>query len=191
MKKGYVQVWSSTLRQRGIPLQPGLSDEEVSIIEEKYGFRFSPDLRTLLQHSLPAGEGFPNWRNGPEAELRKRLSWPLDGLLFDVEHNAVWLRSWGLKPPTPEEAFEQIRHRVGDAPTLVPVYGHRYIPTRPHLSGNPVLSVWQTDIICYGNDLADYFRNEFQVLQPEQTTNVPRPVEFWTEIMDWNNQQPS
>ncbi len=187
MKNEYLQVWSSTLRQRGIPLQPGLSDAEVSTIEEKYGFRFPPDLRTLLQHSLPAGQYFPNWRNGPEAELRERLSWPLEGLLFDVEHG-VWQASWGPKPLVLAEAFAHIRRLVASAPTLVPVYSHRYIPTKPHRSGNPVLSVVQTDIIYYGNDLADYFRNEFQVPQPESITNVPRPVEFWTDIIDWNSQ---
>jgi len=64
------------------------------------------------------------------------------------------------------------------------VYFHRYIPARPHLSGNPVLSVYQTDIIYYGNDLTDYFRNEFQVPLPEETTNTPRLIEFWTEIID-------
>ena len=46
-------------------------------------------------------------------------------------------------------------------PRLVPVYSHRYLPAGRGASGHPVLSVMQTDIICYGADLDDYLYREF------------------------------
>ena len=38
------------------------------------------------------------------------------------------------------------------------------MPDRPHLNGNPVLSVYQTDIVYYGFDLDDYLRHELACL---------------------------
>jgi len=45
----------------------------------------------------------------------------------------------------------------------IPVYSHRYLPSEPKATGNPVLSVHQTDIIYYGNDLASYFSRSMKV----------------------------
>jgi hypothetical protein len=52
----------------------------------------------------------------------------------------------------------------------------RYIPAEPNESRNPVFSVHQTDIIHYGNDLADYFQREFQVPLPDRAAREPRPI---------------
>jgi len=56
------------------------------------------------------------------------------------------------------------------------------IPDRPHLSGNPVFSVHQTDIICYGTDLRDYFLHEFLCVNlgwwPMFDDSIRR-IEFW------------
>jgi hypothetical protein len=48
-----------------------------------------------------------------------------------------------------------------EVPQLVPVFSHRYLPGIAGRTGLPVLSVHQTDITCYGNDLADYLHHEF------------------------------
>jgi hypothetical protein len=44
---------------------------------------------------------------------------------------------------------------------MIPVYGHRYLPAGRATYGHPVLSIYQTDIIVYGTDLADYINHEF------------------------------
>jgi hypothetical protein len=52
------------------------------------------------------------------------------------------------------------------------------MPAEPHLPGNPVFSVHQTDIIVYGLDLYEYLHNEFG-LQREKTHeggDSPHPV---------------
>src|SRR5207245_1362409 len=59
---------------------------------------------------------------------------------------------------------------------LIPVCSQRYLPDDPPLAGNPVFSIYQTDIIIYGRNLWDYFRHEFdkeawlQVNQEKQMT---------------------
>jgi hypothetical protein len=66
-------------------------------------------------------------------------------------------------------------------PPLVPLYGHRYLPTVPSYTGNPVLSVMQTDIIYYGNDLLDWFDYEFRRQSVERE---PRKVPFWSWFVE-------
>lgn len=67
--------------------------------------------------------------------------------------------------PLPEgakaAAVEVARQHLIKQPVLVPVRGHRYLPAAPEPTRAPVLSVYQTDIIYYGADLADYCAYEF------------------------------
>ncbi len=180
------------LRRWNYTVTAGLSDSEVSDTEARFGFRFPPDLRYFLQQALPVSGGWVDWRNETEAKIRERLNWPLDGMIFDIEHNAFWLESWGHKPDTLAEAIEVAKMEVAKAPTLIPILSHRYIPDDPPLAGNPVFSVYQTDIIYYGYDLASYFENEFSegaegyhvsgYYQPDVFQKQPRPIRFWDEI---------
>jgi len=84
----------------GVRVDPGLSPAELASVEARHGFRFAAEHRALLAAGLPVGERWPNWRNGPAADLRDMLGRPRDGLLFDVEHNDFWPRSWGPAHPT-------------------------------------------------------------------------------------------
>ena len=72
---------------------------------------------------------------------------------------------------------------IAAAPRLIPVYIHRMMPAEPHLPGNPVFSVHQTDIIVYGTDLRDYLVHEFLMTEDEQgewtVPEVTRPIAFW------------
>jgi hypothetical protein len=167
------------LRAAGIPFEAGLTEAELQSTEGKFGFRFPPDLRAFLQAGLPVGERFPNWRNEPEASLRKRLRIPAEGILFDVEHNGFWLSEWGPRPDKLEEAQALVEKLVATAPVLIPVYSHRMMPDRPHESGNPVFSVHQTDIIHYGVDLQDYFLHEFLSKDRAWPEAHIRQIEFW------------
>lgn len=157
----------------------GLTDAEIVAVESQFGFRFLPDLREFLQTALPRGPQFPDWRSADEAVLRDWLDLPRQGVLFDVKHNAFWLKEWGPRPGSLEEALRVASALVSSAPRLVPVYGHRMIPDEPHLPGNPVFSVHQTDIIHYGFDLADYLRHEFGLPGRQAWPDQVRPIRFW------------
>src|SRR5262249_51256843 len=151
-----------------IEFNAGLTNAEVAVAESRFGFQFPPDLRAFLQTALPKGRRFPDWRAGSEAELRDWLDLPRQGVVFDVECNGFWLDEWGPRPIPLAEAKSIAEQLVASAPRLIPVYMHRMIPAEPHLPGNPVFSVHQTDIIVYGTDLEDYLAHEFLVVEEEQ-----------------------
>ncbi len=186
------------MRARAVVFEHGLSDAEVEGVETSYGFRFPPDLRAFLQTALPVSissdwgsDAFPNWRSGDGADLQRRLDWPFEGIAFDIENNAFWHDDWGQKPSSLEEALAVARQAVVAAPKLIPICSHRYLPMDPLFAGNPVLSVYQTDIIYSGHDLWDYFVNEFAPdLKKPQTGNDTdllsdyRPVRFWSYFLE-------
>ncbi|MBT1189118.1 hypothetical protein HET69_35330 [Streptomyces sp. CJ_13] len=143
-------------------IAPGLSERELDAVEARFGFTFSADHRVFLAAGLPHGSrSWPDWRNGDPEDLAERLSQPVEGVLFDVEHNGFWHPAWSPRPAGTSNALQIARSELAAVPQLVPVYSHRYLPGTAGECGHPVLSVHQTDIIIYGNDLADYIRNEF------------------------------
>ncbi|MEV4614121.1 hypothetical protein AB0K43_16225 [Kitasatospora sp. NPDC049258] len=169
---------------------PGLSERELDAVEARYGFRFAADHRVFLGAGLPLGGRWPDWRDGDPAVLREMLDWPVEGTLFDVEHNSFWYPRWGDRPAATAAAVEAARAHLAGVPQLVPVYGHRYLPGTPGRFGHPVLSVYQTDIIDYGADLTDYVRREFAGL-PAQLDHADVTVEFWTYVYRENNGLPT
>ena len=179
MDTPYIATVIDHLRRKDIPLEHGLTDAEVARAEAAYHFTFPPDLRQLLQTALPVGPRFPHWRSAPSEALDQSLQWPADGMCFDIEHNVFWLESWGERPEALADACALARRHVSEAPVLVPVYSHRYMPAEPHLVGNPVFSVYQTDIIYYGYDLAGYLAAEFDAPRPVWAATSPRPIRFW------------
>lgn len=169
-------------RMTGAVLGPGLSEDELDAVEERFGFRFAADHRVFLAAGLPLGKSWPDWRHGDEEGLRRRLAWPVDGTLFDVRHNGFWHPRWGVRPEDLDERMAVAARELADVPQLVPVYSHRYLPGVPGQYGHPVLSVHQTDIIYYGSDLSDYIRHEFAGL-PGEIESARATVGFWSYIV--------
>lgn len=167
------------LKNAAVSFVNGLTDAEVNDVETRFGFQFPPDLRALLQIALPSGSHFPNWRSGSESTLREWLNLPRRGVLFDIEHNGFWLEEWGLKPPAVSEQLQVADRLLAAAPRLIPVFAHRMIPEEPHLEGNPIFSVHQTDIIYYGYDLEDYLRHEFNLPDRRDWPEHIRAIRFW------------
>ncbi|MFJ8663987.1 hypothetical protein [Streptomyces sp. NPDC093795] len=161
---------------------PGLSEKELDAVEARFGFTFAADHRVFLGAGLPRGGGWPDWRDGDPEELAERLRRPVEGVLFGVERNGFWHPAWAPKPSGAAEALRVARAELATVPQLVPVYSHRYLPGTAGEWGHPVLSVHQTDIIFYGNDLADYVRHEFtggaSSLMPRAT------VDFWSYFVN-------
>jgi hypothetical protein len=174
--------WSelAALLQVGhLPFDPGLTDEEVERVEWKFSFRFPPDLRAFLQTVMPAHIGFHDWRDGNETRLLAMLEAPLNGYLAYIEHDCFWLPEWGPKPELLSDARAIVTTKIAEAPKLIPIYSHRYIPEEPHESGNPVFSVYEMDIAYYGFDLDDYLRHEFNLPGRKEWPIQVRPIKFW------------
>ncbi len=171
------------LKSRGVPFAVGLDDREIANIENRFDFRFPPDLRGFLQTGLPIGKRFPDWRS-EDSNLQAIVDWPRDGILFDVEHNQFWLDEWGPRPESIDAAKQIACTHVAAAPRLIPIFAHRMMPDEPNLPGNRVFSVWQTDIVYYGSDLADYLRHEFLPNGSWILGKSPRSIRFWDFLVE-------
>ncbi|MEU4427512.1 hypothetical protein AB0F81_43390 [Actinoplanes sp. NPDC024001] len=186
------------LRLRSVcTIEPGLTGAESERIEREFGFEFAADHRAFLAAGLPVNAGrrppppgvieayaepWPDWRHGDPDRLRGALDRPREGVLFDVEKNGFWYDAWGPRPDRTADAVATATAKLRDVPTLVPVHGHRYLPAGRSLTGHPVLSVWQTDIIFYGVDLADYIDHEFGGATAPGAEPVAT-VDFWRDLV--------
>lgn len=182
MDSDYLDSAVSAMRDRGVEFAPGLTARQLGTAEGEHGFRFPPDLRAFLQHALPVGERFPDWRSPRSEFVQDRLEWPAHSMCFDIDHDVFWLSEWGPKPDSLEEAQARARQAVQAAPFLIPIYSHRYLPASPCEAGNPVFSVYQTDIIYYGLDFPSYLFAEFDVQNPFPVPDSPKEIEFWSEL---------
>ncbi len=187
-----------------VVVEPGLTDAEFERIEREYGFEFADDHRGFLAAGLPVGfrsgadaasrsaRGWPHWRGDEPDRIRERLERPAAGVLFDVEYNAFWAPRWGARPAALAEALQVARRRLATVPRMVPVYGHRYLPAGRGTWGHAVLSMYQTDIVEYGADLAGWVHRDLGP-DPAATTDpaadLPRAaaritVPFWRDLVD-------
>ncbi|MDT0546347.1 MULTISPECIES: hypothetical protein [Streptomyces] len=167
-----------------VEIKPGMSERELDQIEERWGFRFAPEHRTLLGAGLPTGSGsWPDWRDGHAGDLAERLAWPIDGVLFDVEHNGFWHPEWELRPAGTQDALAMARTYLAKVPVMVPIYSHRYLLADPDRTGTPVLSMYQADIIYYGTDLVDYFHHEFGRPVPTPKDHAYPTIPFWSHFL--------
>ncbi|MGW4406633.1 hypothetical protein ACWEJ6_21570 [Nonomuraea sp. NPDC004702] len=175
-------------------IEEGLPEAELARIEQDYGFEFADDHRAFLAAGLPVRQPWeegqtwenpwPDWRNGDPEALRKHVAWPVDCLLWDVEHGH-WRSSWGERPSDPLEAVETARFRLADTPRMAPLYAHRFLPAGRGTYGHPVLSMRGWDIIYYGTDLADYINQEFQEPRPGrgEEWQPHATVPFWRDYL--------
>ncbi|WP_326567237.1 hypothetical protein VSH64_36150 [Amycolatopsis rhabdoformis] len=168
----------------GEPLRPGLSAAELTDVEAQFGFRFSLDHRAFLSAGVPVGDRWPDWLHGNPDHLRKRLDWPVDGLLYEVEHNGLWHPSWGSRPRVLSNALACARRCLASVPQLVPVCGHRYLPGIAGAAGYPVLSVYRAEVTVCGWDLRDYVRHEFGDQPLLEPAEGGLSVDFWSALVE-------
>jgi hypothetical protein len=196
--------------QRGTKWLDGFSDDEINSFEQIWRIKFPPDYRQFLRllgapdrpvysaryendSQLVPGEApsFYNWRIEGEA-IKRAMAWPLEGLIFDLEHNDLWLDSWGVRPNDAGDRQQRLSDLVREAPVLIPICDHRYLLGTPIQAGNPVLSVHQSDIILYGSNLRNYLILELSSLLGFNHQDTWRKavegvsiesIPFWGEIM--------
>jgi hypothetical protein len=138
-----------------------LAEDESPQTAAAHGARATALVEEFGQYmALEEGPSFYDWLRDADA-LAARFARLWEGLQFDVEHNHLWPASWGPKPATLEAQKRRVRELVEGAPRLIPVFDHRYLLAEPCVAGNPVFSVWQSDIVVYGASLRDYLVFEF------------------------------
>ena len=157
----------------------GYTQAELDDAQEKFGLLFPADLVSLLRDRRPF-DGH-DWTD--EVAIRRALEWPIEGLLHSVGSGFIWRSEWGEMPADPDARKDVARPVILDAPKLIPLRSHKYLPEVPREPGNPVLSVFYSDVIYYGTDLADYFEREFSerpcVPRPDETKHIP----FWSDLV--------
>ncbi len=200
--------------QRGTRWTDGMSDDEIAAVEDKWNLRFPPDYRLFLsmlgatdrptvgamykddQGMAPVERpGFYNWQTD-DAALTDMLVWPVEGILFDVEASDLWSTSWGERPQREEDRKAIVEAAVKVAPALIPITEHRYLLGEPVEAGNPVLSVYQSDIIVYGGALRDFLVTEIRdliglgrngadaELVSSFTEQDLKAIPFWGELIE-------
>ncbi|MFG1948263.1 hypothetical protein [Nonomuraea sp. NPDC048826] len=182
------------LRSGCCRIEPGLTEAEFARVEREYGFEFADDHRAFLAAGLPVSppaeaghtraQPWPDWRNGDPDELRPYLDWPAEGVLFDVRHG-YWHDAWGVRPLLPDDALTAAKLHLAQAPRMIPIFAHRYLPAGRGTYGHPVLSIYQTDIISYGKDLPDYINREFDPSEADTSDrrNAQATVPFWRDFL--------
>lgn len=167
-----------------VTMAPGLTDDELERVEDEFGFEFADDHRSFLSAGLPVGESWPNWREAPRRSLQQRLRLPVEGILFAVEWREFWGAQWGVRPPRMKDALRSANYHLARAPQLVPVHSNRYLAAGRGSYGNPVLSVYQTNVSFCGTDLFDYIEREFGHLESDLSQPPVPAVPFWSDLIE-------
>jgi hypothetical protein len=160
----------------------GYSRAELERAQALFQLTFPPDLVALLLERRPVGG--PDWTR--ESDIRPRLAWPFEALLFHVEENTLWWPEWGERPATVGERAEALAAVLARAPRLIPVFSHRYLPADPCEPGNPVFSVYGSDTILYGANLEDYFAREQEGSEIRPWPEEVKEIAFWSELVRRN-----
>ena len=168
----------------------GYSHTELDDIQARWALQFPPDLVELMTQRRPLLPGGFDWVQTPPETIQKIMAWPYESFLFDVEKAATWWPTWGPRPELAEERAGRLTEVFAAAPRLIPLAGHRYLPETPFASGNPVFSVYQTDVIYYGLDLADWIVCEERGWQNGKASDpacLPKFIPFWSQAVDKNS----
>lgn len=165
----------------------GLTNAQLAVVENALGRELPFEVGLLLVMGVPDDDGWLDWRDDPVAQLQDWQAWVTDGVVFDVRENDFWSPTFGPRPADLEERASAAAAAVADLDPLFPLYGHRAIPVSTPAgydtaSGNPVLSVMQTDVIEYGRDLADWLHRDFRVPLPTWEMPGERRFPFWSEL---------
>jgi hypothetical protein len=85
----------------------------------------------------------------------------------------------------PNQTVIATRRHLSLVPRLVPLCSHRYLPADPAPVPSPVFSVYQTDVVYYGDNLLDYVAHEFRVppLHPAEPGQRQR-IAFWSDLAE-------
>lgn len=89
------------------------------------------------------------------------------------------LTIWGPRPNDMATALRVGRESMQSVPTLIPLYAHRYVLAAPASEETSVFSVYQTEVIYYGRNIAAYFAAEF-LGQPD--SRPPIQIDFWSDL---------
>lgn len=168
----------------GIIFSNGLNNNEISQIETVYNIVFPDIYKQFLREKLPISNGFYNWRDFSEkniktiSEIINKPTETLKELWSEIE----WSENWGNIPISENYKKNAIFSKIEKAPKIIPIYSHRYIPCIG--DDPPILSIYDTDVIYYGKNLVDYLNNEFFNHKIDNILKNYDYIPFWSDLME-------
>ena len=118
------------LKAKGIEFETGLTGVEMEKIESTYKIEFPKSLKMFLMAVLPVSRGFYNWRNFDEDNIRfikMVMNRPIEDVC-EFADEIYWCDDWGEEPENEVDICRAVRNKLKNAPILLPIYGHRYMP---------------------------------------------------------------
>lgn len=164
------------MKAKGFLFDTGLSDQEISEIEKRYGIKFPKSLISFYQEGLLIGceslhgisgehlkSDFMNWRDTSRENvkaIKAWIRWPFESIFWDIENGQFWVHGWD-EPKNFDEKKARFMEEMKNEPRPIPIFGHRCILAKEGADDPPVLSMYGSDIIIFGNNLKDYLAYEF------------------------------
>ncbi len=147
--------------------EPGLDEAELQRAERHFGLAMAPLWRAVLRLVHPVQlpepprdtDGILRWTRVPDWRLRDLdgtaflVDGPVEGALFDVEYNDMWIPDWGARPVSLDDALHIARRELGRSPLLTPLWNHLYVGPS---DDSPVVSIVQTDILVVADTLTEF-----------------------------------
>lgn len=159
-----------------------LSAIEMDRIEHIYNIKLPKEFRRIYGDKIPKKDYLYVWNDFSDENIsmiKETMDRPKQDLL-DLIEDIAWLEEyWGECPINPEERKKQIIDKINDAPTLIPICGHRYI-VESEAEQSPVLSMVGLDIIYFSQSLYAYFREEEGPMYLSDYEHMG----FWTDMME-------
>jgi hypothetical protein len=162
---------------------PGLTDDELAVIESRFGFVFNDDHRAFLAAGLPIGPSWPDWRGADEMVLRSHLGTPVRHIMGAVTNDGLWRSSWGVQGHQ-RHSVSVASRLLAEAPRMIPVYGYGFTPAGPGRAGAAVWSIEGGDAHRAATNLLDFARQA-----SGQAAAVPAPdpadrLPFWDDFAE-------
>jgi len=174
------------LMENQVIFEVGLDASEIGAIESYYCIQFPDDLKEFFKCGLPVSEGFYNWRDFSEKNVNKIKS-ALMAPILNIRENIddlEWFKNWGAIPDNKEQKNSIIIQKLETAPILIPLFKHRYISSQ-FKKDNPIFSIYDLDIIYYGENLEQYFLVEFKYKKHSEITYQKiKRVTFWSDLLE-------
>ena len=155
------------LKLAGVHFENGMTERELDLAEEFFGFRFPEELRGFLSQTVPICSDFFDYRDRSPENLKRFRDFEdriKTGFHFDLKENRNdLLELLGQKLGFSEDGpdfDEAVMRYWQESPRLIPFYAHRCF--FDGMDGMPIVSFLQpVDTIVYGFDLEEYLEAEF------------------------------
>ena len=177
------------LRAKGILFSDPPTKDELYRIEKTYCFQFPESLRCFYSFGIPyekEDNRFPLWTDFSETNvntIKKRIHQPYEWVLKSVLRD-FWLPQWGERPEDRKSVVKCFTDISKNAPKLIPIFSHRYMPQLKNVDNPPVISTVGRDTVYYGSDIWDYLQNEFELSCRALTSDDRIFIPFWSDIID-------